>query len=90
MAQEYDEQNFVKIIETIKDIVEDASVPKNVKLKLQAILADMGRNAELLLKLNKALNELDEIVNDINLQPHTRTQIWGIVSELEKVNQSME
>ncbi len=90
MAQEYNEEGFVKIIETIKDVADDSTVPKNVKLKLQAILSDMDRNMELPLKLNKALNEMDDIINDINLQPHTRTQIWGIVSELEKITQSIE
>ena len=90
MAQECDEESLGKSIEKIKDIADDASVPKNIKLKLQAILFDLDKDLELPLKLNKTLNELDEIVSDINLQPHTRTQIWSIVSEFEKMTQSEE
>ena len=42
-------------------------------------------NMELSIKVNKAMNELDDIASDINLQAYTRTQIWNIVSSLEKI-----
>jgi len=34
---------------------------------------------------NKALDELDELVSDNNIQQYTRTQIWNVVSLLEKI-----
>jgi len=37
------------------------------------------------IRINKALHELEEIADDINLQPFTRTQLWNIVSILEKI-----
>ena len=34
-------------------------------------------------KINKALHELEEVAEDTNMQPYTRTQIWNVVSLLE-------
>ena len=44
----------------------------------------LKENRELPIKINKALNELGEIANDINLHAYIRAQIWNIISALEK------
>lgn len=89
MAQRY-EDSIEKVMITLREVSEDAVVPRNIKLKLQSIISHLNKNTELSIKLNKALNELDDIVNDVNLQPHTRTQIYSVVSILEKMTQSIE
>ena len=72
------------IIETLGDLKEDGVVPKNIKIKVDAIIENLSQESEISMKVNKALNELDEISDDPNLQAYTRTQIWNIVSMLEK------
>ena len=72
------------IIETLGDLKEDGVVPKNIKIKVDTIIQDLSQESEISMKVNKALNELDEISDDPNLQAYTRTQIWNIVSMLEK------
>lgn len=78
-----------KIIENImaalREIQEDTSVPKNVKNKLNRSVAALQEKCDICLRVDKALQELDEIANDSNLQPYTRTQIWNVVSMLEKL-----
>ena len=69
--------------ENEKDLVD---IPKNIKIKIKSIINILKGDIELSIKINKALNELDEISNDANLEPYTRTQIWNIVSILEKIN----
>jgi len=74
------------IIETLAELEGDATVPKNVKLKIQGIINNLKEDVEPPIKISKALSELDEIADDINLQAYTRTQIWNAVSALEKIN----
>ena len=75
--------------ETIKallELEEETNIPKNIKIKIQKIIQILKDDTELPIKINKALNELDEISNDPNLEQFTRTQIWNIASILEKIN----
>jgi len=46
----------------------------------------LNGKTDLSIRINKALNELDEIADDTNIQSYTRTQIWNIVSLLEKIS----
>ena len=76
----------IKIVETISELSDDMSTPKNLKSRLTNISKLLNQNLEDSLNINKALDELDEIVNNNNnLEPYTRTQIWNIVSMLESV-----
>lgn len=74
------------VANNLAEIQEDVTVPRNVRTKIEFIVNTLKEGIELSIKVNKALNELDEIVNDINLQPYTRTQLWNVMSALEKLN----
>ena len=80
-----DDMDIENIIETLDSLQEDVSVPKNVRTKIQDILNNLKEDTSISIKINKALNDMDEIASDVNLQPYTRTQIWNIVSALEKI-----
>jgi uncharacterized protein (UPF0147 family) len=73
------------ILEAIHDLREDNTVPKNLKNKLGNVTNILKEDTELSIKINKALNELEDVSDDVNLQPYVRTQIWNIVSMLETV-----
>ncbi len=73
-------------IEQLQELEEDTNIPKNIQTKIKSITNILKGDTELSIKVNKALNELDEISNDPNLEAYTRTQIWNIVSILEKIN----
>ncbi|MBN2422642.1 UPF0147 family protein [Candidatus Woesearchaeota archaeon] len=81
-TKEKDLQNVIIVLSELK---EDTTVPRNIKNKLDVILGILNEKGDLFLRINKALNELDEISNDNNIQPYTRTQIWNIVSMLESI-----
>jgi len=80
------EQLTAETIEKLQELENDINIPKNIKIKVKSIINILKGDIELSIKINKALNELDEISNDANLEPYTRTQIWNIVSILEKTN----
>jgi uncharacterized protein (UPF0147 family) len=75
-----------EIVEVLTELKEDNTVPKNVKEKIKVVMDVLKEDDDLKLKVNKVLHELDDIADDPNLQPYTRTQIWNVVSMLEKVS----
>jgi len=76
-----------RVIEALTELGEDVTVPRNVRLKIQDIIKNLKGDTEISIKISKTLSELDEIADDVNLQPYTRTQIWNVVSILEKINE---
>jgi uncharacterized protein (UPF0147 family) len=78
------EEQLQSILDALKELVNDTTVPKNVKSKLETVMSTLNEDAEdLSMRINKALSELDEVSDDTNLQSYTRTQIWNIASMLE-------
>lgn len=75
-----------EVFDMISKIEEDTGVPKNIKIKIQNIALDLKEeNQEVDVKINRALQELDEISEDNNIPDYIRTQIWSIVSLLESI-----
>jgi uncharacterized protein (UPF0147 family) len=76
------------VMETIKEIVEDPTLPKNIRAKLEEITNCLksANPKEIRLKADKCINNLDEISSDVNIQPFVRTQLWSVVSMLEALD----
>ena len=80
------EQKSIESIEpALNELKEDAAVPKNVKLKIEKVIRILNKNSEVTIKVSKALNELEEVADDVNLQSYTRMQVLNVISALEKV-----
>ena len=69
----------------LNELKDDNSVPKNVRLKIDNVIALLNDKTEMQIKVSKSLNELEEIADDVNLESYTRTQIWNVISALEKI-----
>lgn len=76
------------IVEVLTEVESDSTVPRNVKQKLGEIIGILSEPLEISIKIDKALQELEGVTEDNNLQPHVRMQIWNIVSLLEKTGGS--
>ena len=68
---------------TLDELKDDATVPKNVRLRIGRVIQVLNDKSENDIKVSKALNELEEIADDVNLQSYTRTQVWNVISALE-------
>ncbi len=80
------DQRLLNITDSLQEIANDSAVPRNIKEKLTQIVATLKNEEEdFLMRKDKALSELDEVVEDTNIPPYTRTQIWNVVSALEMV-----
>ncbi len=72
-----------EVLLALAELEEDNTVPRNVKAKIANTIKALKENCEDNIKINKALHELEEVAEDTNMQPYTRTQIWNVVSLLE-------
>jgi len=71
------------ISEALKEMQDDHTVPKNIKVKLNEIDGMLSDEKEISMNVNKALDLLSDICDDVNIQPYVRTKIWNLVSMLE-------
>ena len=78
-------KNTENIDAILSELKEDVTVPKNVRLRIEKVVRFFNEEKEMDIKVSKALNELEEIADDVNLQSYTRTQIWNVISALEKI-----
>ncbi len=70
----------------LEELNKESSLPKNIRNKIQEAVSILKSDIELPIKVNKVLSEFEEISDDNNLEPYIRTQIWHVVSILEKIN----
>ena len=86
MFGEKKDSSVKDIVASISGLKEDTTVPKNVKEKVQEIIETLSNEkSDISMRIDKALQILDDIAEDSNLQSYTRTQVWNLVSMLEKV-----
>ena len=69
------------LIVSLSELLDDSTIPKNVKMKVQNAITLLQQNTSL--NFSKAMHELEEAVDDTNLQAYTRNQILNVVSMLE-------
>ncbi len=80
------EETIGQVIESLSQMQADITVPKNVRLKIEnAIHALQADTKNIKVKIDKSLQELDNLDEDPNIPVYTRTQIWNIVSLLESL-----
>lgn len=77
--------NLQMAIFALQELEQDSTTPKNVKLKICSTLKILNDTGETSIKASKALHELEELAEDVNVQSYTRTQLFNVVSLLEIV-----
>jgi len=76
---------FEKVIPLIEQIVNDRTVPRNIRAKCQDSIEILKDGGDVAIKINTVISNMDEVSNDPNIPMYTRTQIWNIVSILESI-----
>jgi len=85
MIAKMDDKKIADMISVMGELKEDLSVPRNVKEQLSFCTNALQEDIEMSLRVDKVRHALEQISEDSNLQPYTRTQIWNITSMLEKL-----
>ena len=78
-----DEEKVSKIVSVLDMLIDDSSVPRNVRSKIGIAKQKLAHGEDDSARLSGAVYALDEIGNDINLPMHARTLVWNVISELE-------
>ncbi len=81
------EESIKQINMQMDAILNDTSVPKNVRSVVGAAKEKLNEDGDYTLRISSAIYNLDSVSNDINLPPQARTIIWGILSMLESVKE---
>ena len=76
-------EKLKQIGDLLLQISEDRTVPRNIREAAQLAKESLESKEEQIMKVDKAIQLLDDISEDSNMPAYTRTQIWSIVSLLE-------
>jgi hypothetical protein len=79
------EDKLKQIIQFMDLLLEDTSVPKNIRKAISEAKSKLLTQDELVVRASSAIYALNEVSEDINMPMHARTQIWSIVSLLETI-----
>jgi uncharacterized protein (UPF0147 family) len=75
----------------LDELSKDRTVPRNVRTALQTAKEDLSNEKlDVDFRVSSAISILDEVANDINLPPYSRTQVWNVVSTLETLNAALK
>ncbi len=72
-------------VAALKELEQDTQTPRNVKAKILTTIITLEKEGETNIKASRALQELEQLTEDNNMQSYTRTQLFNIVSILEVV-----
>jgi len=79
------------VIQMLNELSQDRTVPRNVRTALVNAKEDLSNEKlDVDFRVSSAISILDEVANDINLPPYSRTQVWNVVSALETLNASLK
>ena len=79
------EETIAQIKQQIDILLNDNSVPRNVKTALDEAKKALNGDGGYSVKSSTATYKIDEISSDINLPPYARTVVWNRLSMLESV-----
>jgi uncharacterized protein (UPF0147 family) len=80
------EDAFERCTEILLHIMEDTSVPRNIRRAAEESKEILAReDEEPTIRASTVISILDEISNDPNIPIHARTLIWNVLSELESI-----
>ncbi|MBD3389554.1 hypothetical protein GF415_01205 [Candidatus Micrarchaeota archaeon] len=76
-----------EIIGLMDEVLEDSSVPKNIRKAVGDAKQRLQSEDDLVVKVSSAIYSIESITEDVNMPPHARMQIWSIISELEAMKE---
>lgn len=76
-------ENIESSIELLKEIIDDSSVPKNIKQTCEKVKEILLGKGDEKVKIDSAIQNLDLLADNASVPTYTRMQIWNIVSLLE-------
>ena len=77
-----------EILNVLNYLQKDVLIPKNVRTKIKKVHNTLlDEDKSLCIRIDKSIQELDEVAEDPNIPMDTKTQLWDIFSKLECIQQ---
>ncbi|HDM35627.1 MAG TPA: UPF0147 family protein [Candidatus Syntrophoarchaeum butanivorans] len=81
------EEDFAECIETLDRIINDNSVPRNIRRLADQVKTNLLESDDPIpQRAAFVISMLDEITNDPNIPLHARTLVWSLASQLEAIS----
>jgi len=80
---------FQVVMESLSLIAEDPGVPKNIRLKVKdaRVLLEKSDGAAMVVAVDQVMHQIEDLAVDPSVSVYTRQQLWGLISDLERLNQ---
>ena len=75
--------NMQSCIELLDEILDDESVPRNVKITCERTKKILLGDGDEKVRIDTAIQNLDLLADNAQVPAYTRMQVWNIVSLLE-------
>jgi uncharacterized protein (UPF0147 family) len=72
-----------QVIETLEILKEEDGVNKSVRSHIESIISHLKGDTEL--GKDRAITEIEEMIEKNNMESHIRTEIYSVVSMLESM-----
>jgi len=72
-----------QIIYTLTELKEEPKINKTIKSHIDRVIGYLENDKGL--GKDKAIAEIEDMVEKNNMEPHIRTQIWSVISMLESI-----
>ena len=79
------EQQIQEITQMIALLVNDVTIPKNIRKALTDATERLKTDEEMNVRASAAVYLIESVSDDINMPAHARTQLWAILSRLESL-----
>lgn len=74
---------FDQIIYALQHLLEEQGTPRNVREKVNGMIALLKGDGDARMKADRLLMQLDDMQSDVNIPSYIRTQLWSISGMLE-------
>ena len=72
------------VVTLMDKVINDTMVPRNVRNAVnEAKKIILQKNVDLSVRASKAIYEIEKVTDEPNMMPHTRMDLWNILSALE-------
>ena len=75
---------LAEVISTLTELLEDSTLPRSVRQTIERTLTTLQQSPDRV-SVSRALSLLEEVADNINMQPDHRSQLFNVVSMLETV-----
>jgi|GEM_PF-3087906 len=81
------QKDLEDVLFVIDELLNDATIPKNVKNTLGSVKDNLSMGSSDVIKLTESIYLLQDISEDVNLPLNAKSDVWLLQSKIEKLKE---